>query len=254
MTQGTTYVGLDSDLCHREDLLEAGRNSSTNSMFQLPISVNTTSRELMESGLGEPYSFLIGKWGATADKRRVHPMFLQNNKLWNYMTNQTNLVVLNCPDEFFEMSGATKNSKIVCLDTESKFRTELYMHLVKNAQLVLGIGSPPLSPSPIEALSCSRPIVLASGMHYFVHQYVSEPAHYEVDSEEQVIRAFEEILSPNGRITTKAIQDTTRDMLMDLLYQREGAVKDLMLEVETSCSRQIEIGFYTNRDEIAKLI
>jgi len=245
-----THMGVDADICHRDDL-QAGQNST--GMVQLPISLNKTSRELMENDSGEPYAFLIGKWGfkGTAKSDQVNQMFVNNTKLWDHVTTRTNLVMLNCPDEFFELTGATK-SKFVCLNTESKFRKELYVQLVQNAQFMLGIGSPRISPSPIEALSCSRPVVLSRGMHRYLQKHIQEPDNSVVEKEEELLQAFEKILS--SEVTAKVVRDSTRDVLTDLLYRREDALKELMVEVESSCANQITKGFYSTLEDISEPI
>jgi len=249
-TPGNTFVGLKVDLCQRDDLRPSGNVSEED--IYVPVSVQSSTRQLMIGDQGEPYALLIGKWDSTGKVRHIHETF-KKKKVWDYISNRTNLVVLDCTDEFLEVSNIVAKN-VICLYKDSDFRQAKYKSLVHHAQFVLGIGSPHHSPSPLEALSCSVPVILARDMHWYVESYVSKPAAFIVDTEEEVEYAVDSILSSNKNHTLSSLKKNSRDALHQLTADvREPGLKALLEEVQAACAQHMKLGFYVSESDLPSL-
>jgi len=249
---GNTYVGSKVDLCQRDDLHPHGDGYAPKEDLSVPVSVDRSTRQLIIDNQGEPYAVLIGKWGGTGRINRIHDTFKNNSMVWDYITHQTNLVVLQCPDEFLAATNTVERN-FICLPQDSEFRKTKYKSLVKNAQFLLGIGSPLLSPSPLEALSCSVPVILTTGMHPYVDSHVPKPAAFIVETEEEVKQAVDSILSSKN-ITISLLKEKSRDALYQLdEHVREPELKSLLEDVQAVCTKQMEIGFYLSENDMPSL-
>jgi hypothetical protein len=70
-----------------------------------------------------------------------------------------------------------------------------YAELLLHATLLIGLGGPLLSPTPLESLACSVPVVLPPAQHPFVAQHASAAHFFPVESAESVLTAVDRILS-----------------------------------------------------------
>jgi len=87
---GNTFVGSKVDLCQRDDLRPSGNVSKEDNT--VPVSVQSSTRQLMIGDQGEPYALLIGKWESTGKIDQIHETFKKKRRCGTISLTESTLL------------------------------------------------------------------------------------------------------------------------------------------------------------------
>jgi hypothetical protein len=179
---GGAHVGVRADLCERT----RGRRPA----------LSPEDESLLSQGGG--YALLYGKFSATANPEAA-PAWVRGPGLWaDVLARVGRVVVSDCTPGLARALGVELSS-FTCLHRASPLRGANLADLIERAHVVLGVGSPHLSPTPLEALACNTSVVLPRGQHPFLEENAGPPAFQAVGGASELLRAIEAAMALGGR-------------------------------------------------------
>lgn len=146
------------------------------------------------SSLRGPYGLVYGKWGITGDVSAILPMF-RGEHLWRQVLKLTRIVFVRCTTPMVDALGIRRyvfaswerSTRVQCLNRVKQ--RPPYGELLQHASFVMGLGSPRLSPSPVEALYCKTPVISPASQHDFIASHASRPQFFDTATGDAVIAA-----------------------------------------------------------------
>ncbi|GIL66560.1 hypothetical protein Vafri_20058 [Volvox africanus] len=139
------------------------------------------------------YGVVFGKFGVTA-KVTLIPLLFRNASLWSSLSTRTHLVFVSCNDALAEALGLGINyrERYTCW-TDLPERGS-YHQLLWDAAFVIGLGTPELSPTPVEALWCRTPVIMPPGQHRYLSASAPSSQFHAVRSTQDVLVAVDKCL------------------------------------------------------------
>ena len=184
---GNTVTGFNDlyDVCSHPGLVEPAAH---------PPSLTDSDAKIFQL-LGTTYAIIYGKFNVDQDLREIHN-FLRNRTMWENIHSKTKILVLKCHPNLFQCLD-TEEDYFICLDNDSVFKSPPYYNiLLKSSTVLIGLGKPILSTSPLEALACNVPVLLPSGQHLFLDESANDDSTLYISANDanEMIAGLDKVL------------------------------------------------------------
>ncbi len=203
------------------------------------------------------YVFVFGKVGTSmCATEKILPIF-KNSSLWEVLVAQHMVVFVRCfpelPDhlgiELNRWKAWVRNGHVTCLSALAE--PVAYEDLLAYADVVMGLGCPVISPTPLQALYCQTPVIVAASQHWELTSVTGPPHAYNPRTTQDVLSAVQGVaeqcrvtfaLGPGGvaRKTSTCFEGHRLPVLE--LFEEHRALQDLrstVERVEQECAKTV---------------